>query len=144
MEVEADAFASELLVPMAFARPHVQRGALGMQSVLLLHDAFNVSLSCAAIRLAQLANEPLVVVLSKDGVVEWTAHSEAMSAQGFWARRSWKQEWVPRRSGTSRLAADATRRRAGADDGSQLPACEWCEGAAPSAMAVEEAVGLGA
>lgn len=143
IEVEADAFAGELLVPTAFARPLLDRGLIGMQSVLLLRDAFDVSLSCAGVRLAQLADEPLVVVLSKDGAVEWTARSEALWAQGGWARRSWKQEWVPRRSATRRLAIDASRRRAGADDGSELLACEWFEGAPPSAVAVEEAIGLG-
>lgn len=143
MEVEADAFAGELLVPTAFARSLLAGAPVGMHAVIRLRDAFDVSLSCAAIRLAQLADEPLVVVLSKNGVVEWTARSEAFWAQGGWARRSWKQEWIPRRSGTRRLASDAARRRAGADDGSELLVCEWCEGAPPSAVAVEEAVGLG-
>ncbi|XWV17680.1 MAG: ImmA/IrrE family metallo-endopeptidase [Gemmatimonas sp.] len=143
IEVEADAFAGELLVPTPFARSLLDGPSVGMRGVLRLRDAFDVSLSCAAIRYAQLADEPLVVVLSKDGVVEWTARSEALWAQGGWARRPWKQEWVPRRSGTRRLAGDAARRRTGADDSSELLACEWCEGAPPSAVAVEEAIGLG-
>lgn len=143
VEVEADAFAGELLVPTTFARSLLQGAPVGMNAVLQIRDAFDVSLSCAAIRLAQLADEPLVVVLSKDGVVEWTARSGPLWAQGGWARRSWKREWTPRGSGTARLARDVARRRAGEDDGSELLACEWCEGAPKTAMAVEEAVGLG-
>lgn len=143
VEVEADAFAGELLVPTAFARSLLDGAPVGMHAVLRLRDAFDVSLSCAAIRLAQLADEALVVVLSKDGVVEWTARSAALWEQGGWARRSWKQEWTPRGSGTRRLAGDAARRRSGADDASELLACEWCEGAPPTAMAIEESVGLG-
>ncbi len=143
MEVEADAFAGELLVPTMFARGLLRGASIGMHAVLRLRDAFDVSLSCAAVRLAQLADEPLAVVLSKGGVIEWTARSEALWAQGGWARRSWKQEWTPRRSGTRRLAGDDARRHTGADDGSELLACEWCEGAPPSAVAIEEAVGLG-
>lgn len=143
VEVEADAFAGELLVPTAFARALVDGAPLGMHAVMRLRDTFDVSLSCAAIRLAQLADEALVVVLSKDGVIEWTARSGALWNQGGWARRSWKKEWTPRGSGTRRLAADAARRRAGAADGSELLACEWCDGAPPTAVAVEESVGLG-
>lgn len=143
LEIEADAFAGELLVPTPFAQSLLDRAPMGMQSVLLLRDAFNVSLSCAAIRLAQLAEEPLVVVLSKDGVVEWTARSAALWAHGGWARPSWKEEWSPRGSGTRRLARDTSRRHASGDDSSELLACEWCEGAPPTAVAVEEAVGLG-
>lgn len=143
MEVEADAFAGELLVPATFARPLLDGAPSGMQTVLALRDVFDVSLSCAAIRLAQLADEPLIVVLSKDGVIEWTARSEALWAHGGWARKSWKQEWAPRGSGTLRLARDDAKRLAGADDGSELLACEWCEGAPSTVVAVEEAMGLG-
>lgn len=143
MEVEADAFAGELLVPTTFARPLLHGASPRMQTVLALRDAFDVSLSCAAIRLAQLADEPLIVVLSKDGVIEWTARSEALWAHGGWARKTWKREWAPRGSGTRRLAGDDARRLAGGEDGSELLACEWCDGAPSTVVAVEEAVGLG-
>ena len=61
-----------------------------------------------------------------------------------WLGPAFLEEGVaPRGSGTLRLARDSGRCRAGGDDGSELLACEWCEGAPPSAVAVEEAVGLG-
>jgi len=143
IEVEADAFAAELLMPERFARPAVRRLGSDLAAVRALSDGFGVSLSCAAVRLAALTDEPLAIVLSYRGVVEWTARSPALWAQGGWARRTMRQEWVPPRSGTRRLTNDATGRMAGAAEASELFACEWFDTAPPDVAVREEALGLG-
>lgn len=142
LEVEADCFASELLMPARFVKPligHLGNGIAGVQTIAA---RFDVSLSAAAIRFAQFAVSPTVVLLSKDGVVEWAATSPALWSHR-WAKRSWKGDWAPRGSGTRRIAGAAEKVVSGATDGSTLLLCEWLDGAPPDVQAEEEAVGLG-
>ena len=143
IEVEADAFAAELLMPARFARPAVRRVGSDLAGVRALSTEFTVSLSCAAVRLVALSDEPRAIVLSHRGVIEWTARSPTLWAQGGWARRSLKHESVPPRSGTRRLTSDATRLAAGATDASELLACEWFATAPGDVVVREEALGLG-
>lgn len=143
MEVEADAFAAALLMPERLARAEVRRLGPSLEAVRRLSAGFAVSLSCAAIRLAALADEAVAVVLARGGAIEWVARSPALWAQGGWARQTMKRERVPRGSGTRRLTESPTRLAAGADDGSELLACEWFDGAPPGLPAIEEALGLG-
>lgn len=142
LEVEADWFASELLMPTRFVRPLIGSLGKGITAVQTLAGRFDVSLSAAAIRFAQVAVVPTVVLLSKSGVVEWAAASPALWSYR-WARRSWKGDWAPRGSGTRRIAAARDRVASGATDGSTLLLCEWLDGAPADVEAEEEAVGLG-
>jgi hypothetical protein len=142
LEVEADAFASELLMPSRFVKPLVQRLGSGFSAIHSLAGRFEASLSAAAIRYSQVATVPTVVLLSKSGAIEWAATSPALWAHR-WAKRSWKGEWAPRGSGTRRLWAAPDRVAQGASDGSTLLLCEWLEGAPSEVEAVEEAIGLG-
>src|SRR5215208_1187995 len=105
-ELEADAFASELLVPTPYARAVVARAAPGLSAVHAIAAEFDTSFSCAAIRYASLTNEPVAVVLSHDGVVEWACYSSQMQAH-WWTRRRVKGDWAPPRSATRRLARSA-------------------------------------
>jgi hypothetical protein len=142
LEVEADCFASELLMPGRFVKPLMDRLGSGIAAVQTIADRFDVSLSAAAIRFAQVADFPCLVLLSKDGVVEWSATSPALWAHR-WARRPWKGEWAPPGSGTRRIVAEPDRLLAGAADGSSLFLGEWLDGAPDDIEAEEEVIGLG-
>ncbi len=141
-EVEADLFASELLMPGRLVKPLVQRLVRGIAAVQTLATRFDTSLSAAAIRYSQIADVPTVVLVSKDGVVEWAATSPALWSHR-WAKRSWRGDWAPRGSGTRRLSTAPDRVSNGAADGSTMLLCEWLEGAPGDVEAEEEALGLG-
>lgn len=142
IEVEADCFASELLMPTRFIGSVVRHAGEGLAAVEALATGFRTSMSAAAIRYAAITAEPVAVVVSCNGTVEWTARSPALSDYN-WARRSLKAEWAPRRSATHRLAAAPDRVRRGDRDDSTMLLCEWFEGAPRRAEVIEEAIGLG-
>lgn len=141
-EVEADLFASELLMPGRLVKPLVERLGSGVSAVQMLATKFDTSLSAAAIRFSHVATVPTVVLVSKDGAVEWAATSPALWSHR-WAKRSWKGDWAPRGSGTRRLSAAPERVSNGAADGSTLLLCEWLEDAPSDVEAEEEAIGMG-
>jgi hypothetical protein len=140
-EVEADAFASELLMPEALARPVVERLVPGIEAVRAIADQFGVSLSAAAIRLAMLSPEPCAAILCHNRTVEWVSFSAAFDGYS-WTRRQRRGDWAPRRSGTYALAREHDRVVAGDGESGSVLLCEWFEGA-PAVEATDECVGLG-
>lgn len=142
VEREADCFASELLMPESLVRPMI-RGRPSLSLVKRLADRCHVSLSSAAITVARLSGEPLVVLVSKKGVLEWPAYSRAFSEYP-WARPRVKGEWAPPQSATHRLARDLEAVSASKEDGTEGLLCEWYPGAPPFVTVDEEAIGLGA
>jgi Zn-dependent peptidase ImmA (M78 family) len=143
VEVEADCFANELLMPERLVRPLIRHVGDGLAAIRALEEQFRTSMSAAAIRFSAITSDPVAVVVSYHGVVEWTARSPALWAYG-WARQALKKEWAPKGSATRRLGLAPDRvRRGECDDHSGL-LCEWFSDAPDSAEVVEEAVGLGA
>lgn len=143
LEVEADYFANELLMPDRFVRPLISQVGNGVAAVRAFADHFRTSLCAAAIRYADVAEEPVVVIVSKDGEIEWAARPHKVLAHR-WAQRSLKKEWAPKGSATRRLALAPERvRRSEADDSSML-LCEWFDEAPSEVEVIEEALGLGA
>ena len=141
-EVEADAFASELLIPRRFAAGVVKGHRAGLGLVQAVASQFQTSLSCSGIRVAALTSEIMAVLISNKTTIEWVAGSGAMYDQEWFRKRSWKGEWAPRGSGTYRLATDQSRVRQMEEDGSTGVLCEWFDGA-PAIPVAEEAMGLG-
>ena len=141
IEREADFFASELLMPENLVRPLV-RGRLGIAHVRRIADACEVSLSSAAITLARLAGDPLAVLVSKDGILEWPALSPSLLAYP-WTKRPFKGEWAPPRSATKRLSRDASAVRRSEEAQAEGLMCEWFVDAPRDTQVTEEAVGLG-
>ena len=141
-EREADWFAAELLMPERWAGPRITSLAPTLATVRQLASDFSVSLPCAGVRYAELSDEPVAVVLSRAGQIEWISFSERMREQG-WTRRTWKTELVPPHGATQLLARDPLRVEHGeAEEGSAL-LCEWFDGAPTEVSVEEEAMGLG-
>lgn len=143
IEVEADHFASELLMPARFVRPLVEAIPPSLAAVRDLARQFETSVSCAAIRFVGLSPEPVIVVLSRDRVIEWTAFSRHFDSLSWNRFRSWKGEWAPRGSATLRLVGDPQAVLLGTEDSEAGLLCEWFEGAPRALELLEEAVGLG-
>jgi len=142
IEVEADCFASELLLPDRFVRPFVRRVGHGLTAVRALAEQFRTSMSAAAIRYATVTGEPVLVVVSHDGTIEWTTFSGALWSYS-WARRRMKRGAVPRGSATQRLALAPDRVVRSDTEDSSMPFSEWLEDAPAAVEVIEEAVGLG-
>jgi Zn-dependent peptidase ImmA (M78 family) len=140
-EVEADAFAAELLVPTSMARAVLTKAGSGLTAVRAIERTFGTSLSCAAVRFANLTADPAAVILSRGREIEWVSWSTPMQQHAF-TRGGMKGEWAPPRSMTYALARAHQRVLAGEiADGEGLLA-EWFDGA-PAVVVTEEAVGLG-
>jgi hypothetical protein len=74
-EVEANAFASELLMPEHLVQPACKVMRASLDPALRIAYTFGVSARASAIRFTELTDAPCAVVLSERGVVRWTAHS---------------------------------------------------------------------
>lgn len=141
-EVEADLFASELLMPERLVCGVVRQQPRGLDAILKLAELCQTSLSSAAIRYTQLTDDHVLVVLSKDGIVEWSSASMPL-ARHSWARKLRKQDWAPPQSATRILARDVSLVRAGEtrhSDGEFFSS--WIEDA-PAVPLQEEAMGMG-
>lgn len=85
MEVEANQFAAELLMP----RPHVteflrRKAGVDLGHILDMSDRFDVSKEAAARRYVSFAKEPVAVVFSEDGKVRYVEKSDEFPALDVW------------------------------------------------------------
>jgi hypothetical protein len=140
-EVEADAFAAELLVPTAFAKAVIGGAPRGLPAVRALVEAFDISLSCAAVRYAAMTADPVLVVLSYQGSVEWTCCADCVRDHR-WSRRLGRGEWAPPRSATTVLTRSPEAVREGGLRTMMDVLPSWIEDA-PAVPVREEALGLG-
>ena len=65
IEIEADHFASGLLMPTHLVKQTLQKAVIGLDSILALHHDAKSSLTSAAIRTAECAPYPVAVIVSK-------------------------------------------------------------------------------
>jgi Zn-dependent peptidase ImmA (M78 family) len=143
IEVEADHFASELLMPQRWVRPLIDSLPVGMNAIHEVADRFEASLSAAAVRYATVSAAPVVVVLSRGETIEWVAASREVTQADFFRFNAVRTAIVPRGSATRRLAEhpDAVLQCSEASSTGLL--CEWFP-RAPSVVTVDvDAVGLG-
>lgn len=100
-EKEANAFAAELLMPEDEFRKALGGYGPDLESVAELagRDAFDVSRRAAALRAVQVTDHQCVLVVSREGRIEWTATSAMLP---LWTRREGP---VPPRSATSRVVS---------------------------------------
>lgn len=77
-EREADHFAAALLMPRPLVRKTLNGVEPGLAAVRLLKDAYNTSLTASAIRYAKLSDDPVAVVVSSAGTVDYCFCSESL------------------------------------------------------------------
>lgn len=109
IEREADAFAAGLLLPSKILRPLVNEDQLSLAVVEELAGQFRTSLVSTALRCVALSDFPCAMVGARDGVVAWSATSQAMIAAGFYPpskgsplSRTGRERWPAFESGTAR------------------------------------------
>lgn len=143
VEVEADHFASELLLPERWARPVVDTLPVGMGAIRALAGEFQASLSCAAVRYAQLSAAPVVIVLTRGHSIEWVTASSEVRGADFFRYNATRTARVPPGSATRRLADNPVAVRAGEENSSTDSLRDWFP-RAPGGLTVEvDAAGLG-
>lgn len=89
-EVEANAFAAELLLPERTVRRRCEVSPVTLEPIVQLAEEFGTSPVATAIRFTELTSERCAVVLSQRGVVRWAVRSES-----FWPRIGRGQRLLP-------------------------------------------------
>lgn len=83
-EVEANEFASHLLLPDTLIAPLVKGKTPSLAVVGELSEAFDVSLTAGAIGYMRACNEACAVVLSRDNRIQWVVRSRDLEELGLW------------------------------------------------------------
>lgn len=84
-ENEANVFAAELLMPEEWIREFMRGKKPDRYLLSKFCEYFNVSISSASLRISLLDIFPVAVILSKDGVVQWSSIS-----------KSFPFKWIPK------------------------------------------------
>lgn len=81
-EIEASAFASELLMPTYLFRPQSRTRDVSLVAIRSLAEAFNTTLTATAVRYVEESRDPCIVIFSSDGRVNWVRRSQP--GGGLW------------------------------------------------------------
>lgn len=82
-EIEANYFASALLMPETLFAPRIERTSPSIDFVKSLARYFDTSLTATAVRYVELVKDYCAVVISEEGKVRWWRASENL-ADHFW------------------------------------------------------------
>lgn len=139
-EMEADLFASALLLPDKLFTLELKRASEGLDGIAEVADLAQTSLTATAIAFVQHTRDAAAVVQSLDGVVEFCTFSDAMKDAGVrWLR---KGNLVPAGTVTDGLARDRTAVRGGVRRSGPTRLATWFDNG-DVGESREEAVGLG-
>lgn len=140
-EKEADAFAVGLLMPESLFVPAMRLESPGFSAVESLARQCKTSLTATAIRYAEFAEDPVAVILSSAGKVEFCVLSEPLkSLRG--TKWPMKGDLLPSRGVTAKLNKDRKSITGCQREGGYSSLEDWLDGA-PSMEMCEDAVGLG-
>jgi len=87
IEQEANEFASYLLMPKDDYRRQVDGQAINVALLAHCADRYGTSLAASAIKLIDFIDRPIVVVVSKGGVVQWSRSSDAALELGCFLKK---------------------------------------------------------
>jgi hypothetical protein len=140
-EMEADHFASGLLMPGGPFKRALGRRDPGLETVQFMADLCRTSLTATAIRCAELSDDALAIVISTGPVIDYCFLSETMKSL---PKLSWikKGSAVPAGSATFELNRDPKRVLAGDRVAEEVNSADWL-GGTRSVTLIEEVVGLG-
>lgn len=83
-EAEANEFASYLLMPRNLFETKMQEGNLSLHLLQHVADDFNVSLTAAILKWLSFTTERAMLVVGKDGFIDWTRCSEPLIKSGIY------------------------------------------------------------
>lgn len=127
MEAEADEFASTLLMPLNQFRASVAGQAVDLEVLSGAARKFGVSLTAASLRWLRSTDESAILVLSRDGFIDWSISSDRAFHNGAFIRTQGRTVALP--TGSLAEASDTQTSRAGA----RVPLRTWFEHAHPDA-----------
>lgn len=104
IEREADFFASRLLLPEGRFRPAAKNAPAGLSAVITLAQQFDVSATCAAIRVVTAETFPAVIIKWSDSGLSWKWSSRSFWDYGF-RRMVAASSSLPRDSATAKALA---------------------------------------
>lgn len=107
-EREADEFSANLLMPEVLFRKAVsdfRHGVCTLGDLVTLAARLNTSVMSTAIRYCNVNIEPATLVVSQDGIVQWSYAAEDMKAHGCWFVPYGSR--IPDKCQTAKLLADA-------------------------------------
>ena len=78
-EKQADHFAKELLMPQDLFLAALRESGVGFPAITSLASKCKTSITATAIRFAQLAEDPVAVIMSRGNEVEWCIVSDALT-----------------------------------------------------------------
>lgn len=140
-EQEADQFAAALLMPSRLFAAAAGRAGDGLDAIETLQAKCETSLEATAIRYAQTSREPVAVIRSEGGTIEYAVMSDPLrDFQGIdWIRKGTP---VPPESGTADFNADTAKVARGRRARGQSSLQDWFNG--PHRQEItEEVIGLG-
>ena len=117
IEMEADHFASGLLLPSALTTKFLSRQQVGLAGILKLADEARCSRTAAAIRASECASYPIAIIVSKDDQVAYAFMSPSFKQLGDMLAFLRKGSPLP----------DTATRAFNADPGNVLQAKEYCD-----------------
>jgi Zn-dependent peptidase ImmA (M78 family) len=89
LEIEANAFASELLMPTFLFRPRAEQVEPDLELIKVLAAEFDVTLTAAALRFVDESDAACMVVFSKNGKVAWWRRSSRAERERVWIDKDW-------------------------------------------------------
>lgn len=79
-EIEANVFASELLMPTRIISPKYRTATPSIETIKQISSEFDVTLTAAAVKFVQISKEDCLVAFSKDGMVQWWRKGKEFSS----------------------------------------------------------------
>ena len=139
IEIEADHFASGLLMPTRLVREFLNGSTIGLESILELANRAECSVTASAIRAAECAEHPLCIIVSADRSICYAFMSDAfkkLRPGGFLRKGTTLPDSL-----TRQFNDEPERVEVGDRDCGQTDMVEWFGGR--SLPLDEEVIGLG-
>ena len=144
LELEANVFAAELLMPEPLISPIVDGADIGLASVRVIAERCETSLTSAAIRYAELTPDPIAIIVSYQGTIEFSSVSPSLwDYPGVARRKPQRGDDLVRGTAAYRLARSPAKIRRVAEDSDTASLDFWFPRCEPGGELVEESVGLG-
>ena len=115
-EMQADEFASHLLMPLTHFRDGLGDGAVDFHQLGDKSDTFGVSLTASALRWVKSTTASAVLILSKDGFMDWAIPSDRALKNGAYFKTKASPCEIPAAS----LTAAGTTERGGQEIGAAV------------------------
>lgn len=140
IELEADHFASGLLLPSTLTRKYLLNNQVGLAGILGLADTAECSVTAAAIRAAECSPYPMAIVVSQGDKVAYAFLTDSFKALG---KLTWLRKGSPLpATATKMFNADPTNVLRAKQVHAETDLATWFDGSARIALD-EEVIGLG-